>query len=766
MLRKPHWIAFLSLSLSLFGCRDAQSPTGLPANDTQVAASETLRAHFLPPLAFRPVGTETKNVQLDPVVEICEVVDRRCAERVAARFTTRTAPGSETIRMSQTEGGHYVVNWHTDRFALKNGAIYRIRVFSEEQELGSVDVRLAGQGSPPSAGSLVSFVYGQTLPIRFRIEGSADQSVVDSVQLTVVHGPGVTGSPTSGDSGYKPGTKVRYAFDASPGYENVRVMLDGDYVDPRGTLTMDQAHLLVATADMTVKLPPGREDLFQSARAILTSSNPAAAYQSHLNAVAKLFDEVGDDEATRQLAIIEFLAYDPVRDAAALVRVDAALAGREFFLTRESSLSIVKPGPLRSLDVTRNEVETPSTAYYVNGVLNDFTQAQGSTRALVSIVRETNAPSVTSVRLLYNRTYSAQMTSLEERTTMCLQDLARGEPFLGGLSLKFRYLRCLGDYAQHFTTNFDLVESARQVLELTNTTTLVSEADARSFGNVLAGEMKLGRNIILVPHSQGNLMVQQTINVLNASFKTIRDSRCISAVSLAAPMSTNWPLETGSDLLGVAVKGDMILWLGMNHFAQTETALSRQAEAEITGFEQLIPLIGPGPMVSAKLAKLKWGIRLHGAVASYMQQAETRQVIRSGIQRMATRSCGNLVLWGIWPSSTAECVQIWQYTGHFRLTARRDNESTYVTYELHQGGSFYPVYSGTATNSPGGFSFSKVTQDWTGEEVSTNYHTHRFTFTRDDQGWLGSLNHTHTLITDAGDQSSSRTCHTRWISHS
>jgi hypothetical protein len=261
-------------------------------------------------------------------------------------------------------------------------------------------------------------------------------------------------------------------------------------------------------------------------------------------------------------------------------------------------------------------------------------------------------------------------------------------------------------------------------------------------------------------------MVQQTVNILDANHKWTRDSRCVGAVSLAAPMSTNWPLETGSDLLGVAVKGDMILWLGMNHFAQTETALSRQAEAVIAGFERLIPLIGPGPRVSAKLAQLKWGIRLHGAVASYMQQAETRQVIRSGIQKMASRTCGDLVLWGQWPSYTPECVQIWNYTGHFKLTARRKNESTYVTYELHEGGALYPVYSGTATNSPGGFSFSKVTQDWTGEGVSTNYHTHRFTFTRDDQGWLGSLHHTQTLITDAGDESSSHTCQTRWISQS
>lgn len=134
-------------------------------------------------------------------------------------------------------------------------------------------------------------------------------------------------------------------------------------------------------------------------------------------------------------------------------------------------------------------------------------------------------------------------------------------------------------------------------------------------------------------------MVQQTVNILNTKHRATRDSRCVSAVSLAAPMSTNWPLEPGSELLGVAVKGDMILWLGMNHFTVTETALSRQAEAEVAGFERLISVFGSGPRVSAKLAQLKWGIRLHGAVASYMQQAETRQVIRSGIQAMANRSC-------------------------------------------------------------------------------------------------------------------------------
>ena len=637
MLRKPHWIAFLSLSL--FGCADSQSPTGLPASDTQVAESKTLRARFLPPLATHSVGTETQNVRLDPVVEICEVVDSTCAERVTARFTTRTGPGSETIRMSEAQGGQYVVNWHTGRFALKNGAIYRIRVLGNEQELGSVDIIVTSQDTQSWPESPVPVVNGQTLPIKFRVEATTSQPVGDSILLKVVHGPGVTALWTAGESVFRAGTKVKYAFDAAPGYGNVRVMLDGEYVDPRGTLTMDRAHLLIATADVTVTTPPGREDLLRSARAILTSSDPAAAYQSHLNAVTRLFNEVGDEQASRQLAIIEFLAYDPVQDAAALARVDAALAGREFYLSHAPSLAPTLQSSTRSFDVVQNSVGTPSSAYYVNGVLNGFAQAQSSTHVLASLAREANASTVTGVRLLYNRTDSAQMTPLELRMTMCLQDLARAEPFIGDLSMNFRYLRCLGDYAQHFGSNFDLVESARQVLQLTNRTSFASEADAQNFARILAGEMERGRNIILVPHSQGNLMVQQAVNILDANYKSTRDSRCVGAVSLAAPMSTNWPLETASDLYGVAVKGDMILWLGMNHFPQTETALSRQAEAEIAGFEGLIPLIGPGPKVSAKLAQLKWGIRLHGAVASYMQQAETRQVIRSAIPRMANRNC-------------------------------------------------------------------------------------------------------------------------------
>jgi hypothetical protein len=505
MLRKLYWIAFLSLTL--FGCADLQSPTGLPFNDTQVATSKTLRARFLPPLAIHSDGTETQNVQLDPVVEICEVVDSKCADRVTARFTTRTSPGSETVRMSEAHGGQYVVNWHTDQFALTNGAIYRIRVLSDEQELGSVDVIVTSQGTQSWPGSPVPVVNGQTIPIKFRVEATTSQPVGDSILLKVVHGPGVIGLSTAGESVFRPGTKVRYAFDAAPGYENVRVMLDGEYVDPRGTLTMDRAHLLMATADVTVTPPHGRADLLRSARAILSSSDPAAAYQSHLNAITRLFNEVGEDEASRQLAIIEFLAYDPVQDAAALARVDAALAGREFYLSHAPSLAPALQSSTRSFDVVQNSLGTPSIAYYVNGVLNGFAQAQSSTHVPASLVQEANASAVTSVRLLYNRTYSAQMTPLELRMTMCLQDLVRAEAFIGDLSMDFRYLRCLGDYAQHFGSNFDLVESARQVLQLTNRGGFTSEADAKNFASILAGEMEHGRNVILVPHSQGNLMV-------------------------------------------------------------------------------------------------------------------------------------------------------------------------------------------------------------------------------------------------------------------
>jgi hypothetical protein len=562
-----------------------------------------------------------------------------------ARFTTTANHGAEAVRLIESEHTHYAVNWHTGQFPLSNDRLYRIRVIGDGVELGHVDVLVGDRGNVQKSSSSVAVVRGSTLPIRFRIVAP----VVKDYRLKVLLGPGVLGSPATSDSYRTPGERIGYSFDLAPGYENLRVLFDGEYVQPSGTITMDRAHLLSATADVTVALPPGGDMLLESAKEILTSGQPVEAYQKYLDQATDLVEQVGEVEAARRLAIISYVAYDPVRDAEALVRVDAALAGHTFVVQRGSnSLGGLRLG--RRSAAAANAAN--ATVYYVNGILNDFASARVSTAVLERIVHEANLPSAPEVRLLYNRTYSAQMTPLQVRTTLCLQDLARAEPFIGDLSMDFRYLRCLGDYAQYFATNFDLTESIRQVLQLTGATSYVSEADAQAFSRTLRRDVDWGRKVVLVPHSQGNLMSQQTLHLLTSELGSGGSKLpCLGVVSLAAPLSENWSVADTA-LIGIAVKGDIILTLGMNHFPRIETALSRQADREIAELESLSSVVGVGATIVAKLRRIRWGLRLHAAVDSYMQSSETRGRIRTGIGDLAQRDCAGGVYYGLWEPNT------------------------------------------------------------------------------------------------------------------
>jgi len=67
-------------------------------------------------------------------------------------------------------------------------------------------------------------------------------------ELTVEVGAGVTGTPAAGTYKHKKGSTVSYSFQLASGYKNLTVTLDGRSVAPSGTMTMDKARKLTATA--------------------------------------------------------------------------------------------------------------------------------------------------------------------------------------------------------------------------------------------------------------------------------------------------------------------------------------------------------------------------------------------------------------------------------------------------------------------------------------------------------------------------------------
>src|SRR5947209_1038290 len=157
-------------------CQDRPSPTAAPAFLIQDAAHNGGNPHFfwLPPMTRQPTFTGTFDATLSPVVEIREFAGPSpcVANRLVARFTTTTGPGSEMVRVDLVNQ-LYIVNWHTKAFNLNSACTYRIRFLVAGLELGIADVDVVDNGAQlkrVDTDEFVALLDDGTLPIKARVE--------------------------------------------------------------------------------------------------------------------------------------------------------------------------------------------------------------------------------------------------------------------------------------------------------------------------------------------------------------------------------------------------------------------------------------------------------------------------------------------------------------------------------------------------------------------------------------------------------------------
>ncbi len=163
----------------LVACSDRQ-PTMPLGNPPAFAISDgshggTQGFYFLPPLVPSPTFSGTFNPALRPFVDICELTADPTPGCVAGPPRVHFDPSAISV---DTDKGEYHVNWKTDEPSLDATKNYRIRVLigstTQGQELGFRDVHpvLTPQEGPSDAESedVYFFLYGNTIPIKFRIE--------------------------------------------------------------------------------------------------------------------------------------------------------------------------------------------------------------------------------------------------------------------------------------------------------------------------------------------------------------------------------------------------------------------------------------------------------------------------------------------------------------------------------------------------------------------------------------------------------------------
>lgn len=428
----------------------------------------------------------------------------------------------------------------------------------------------------------------------------------------------MAGSPATGARKIQWETEIEYDYTAREGFEDLVVVLDG-------------------------------EELIESARSVLTAADKPAAFQAHLDRVGELVAEVGPEEARRRIEIVDFLAFDPAEDFEAMVEADLALANHVFDVNVPAGSGSASPdaaadasASVRPAAASGSEASAFDTTaiFYLNGIFNSPTDARNAMFDVTDVVVSAASDFSTEnqvTKLFYNRTYEEQTDAEELRDAYCTADLDRVDGFLGAWQ-KVRHLaKCAEVTVDDFAENFDLIEAARQYLDVATLADFVPEEDVRALADTLDRRLDAGFNVVAVPHSQGNLMVQQALEIVNANTETSEQLPiCAGVVSLAAPTSEGFPVQD-VELEGLMIRHDILEHLpdrlGIPHeqFPPFDTELSRRADSVFQVAEEADAFALPSTVSQEQLARIRWGVQIHSASGSYLASPGSRQRIRDGL---------------------------------------------------------------------------------------------------------------------------------------
>ena len=470
-------------------------------------------------------------------------------------------------------------------------------------------------------------------------------------KVVVNHYGGTQGGPMSVVYHRRVGDTIKYAFTVASGNENLQTILDGHPVPNVGWFVVDSTHYLEASADSIMVLPPVGEALVTGRRAILTATDKPAALRAYMSQVRALAASVGEEEASRIVELAEFQAIDPVTDYAALHAEDAALANHSFDIGTFTVPSTTGPAQNRATLRGAQSVTSAGTPadttnfYFINGIMTARGDAASTAERLKILLSELPQPKSyrAEVKLFYNRTYRVQNNRERELDEYCTVDAIRSSRFLRPISRMKRWMICKTQSPLNFFIG-DLWESAKQVLEIRYGMGSVAE-DAALFADSITHYANKGRKVILVPHSQGNLMAQQAAAHMKETDPTWETTRpfCVGAVSLAAPLSDHWipPFRSG-DFYPVLVWGDMIYTvLQQNNFSTVFTEDSQELYDAIERTERI-----PNPVQRAMAQaqwKLHYGAKIHLVTESYLTRTASRNEIKTGLSRVYTalrQRCG------------------------------------------------------------------------------------------------------------------------------
>jgi hypothetical protein len=574
-------------------------------------------------------------------VTICRLSGDGCGADTLARFRSdSTADSTQRVLLSERA---FHVRWETRDLQADTAVAYRVVVALGDTTVGFTDVKIVAPEYSPSPDDTLRYAFinpRHWLRVRFQV-------FLPPVTLTVISEPGVSGDLASGSYSFRRGERVPYSFAADSGYSNALVTLDQQLIPRHGRITMDDSHVLIASADRNTDVAPGDEWILHDARSLLRSRDKVAAAQQLLDKLDAMPDT---SNIAERLHRVELTLLGRDRDAAAMPELDAALDGNEFdagsgegsrgddpgggggggggiassLLVPLGSASLLRPSP--TVMIHSGGIGEPVTIAYVNGILTTPLGALFAAHHVAMAARTAewyvNAPF--DVKLIYNRSAIADDATDEDR---CVLDLGIKGDWLGLNSLPKELAKCLNSTEPRVLDILaDYAEAGTELVSVMNRSAISRPRDVDTVATFATRMRDEGRHLIFVMHSQGNLVVQQALTLLKkrGEYSQSSDTTCIAGVALAAPTSDGWPISD-RHLHGLVVDGDAILRLGKNHFPRVRTPMSDSAVRATTGSirTRIVSL--------ATAAQLRWGIRLHSIIESYLMQQPMRARIQDAI---------------------------------------------------------------------------------------------------------------------------------------
>ncbi len=418
-------------------------------------------------------------------------------------------------------------------------------------------------------------------------------------QLLVVADSGIEGTPRTGVLTVDSGTSVPYDYRLRSGFERLRVRRDTQTVAAAGRLVVDRPMQLSAVAYRAFPLPTSSQPLLANAQSALRAAQPAAAAAEYI-AQAVNFLRTAD---TAGLSVLEGVRREATRDWSR-----AALDSARHRLNASWGARIVYGAPATA----NNRI----AAYYINGVFADPVDQWNNTASLAALAEPIG---ITTASLLNPSWKQETPTPFLD----CLLDSQDGRQRLLGI---WNAIAC-NKYVQ------DLSEARAQIDAIT-VGAQSGDPFVTTVRETLEQNLDATRGVVLVAHSQGNMMVQEALRQLEQRVPPSALSataRCVLVLSVAAPLSDGWPSAftvRGIIAAGAESKDVLLLHPNRNRFPTIASERTTELDTWIR--------LGAGPFgIPAPLDLIVAGFWLH-PMATYLGAPATRRWLETRLQLAAT----------------------------------------------------------------------------------------------------------------------------------